>query len=127
MIRNCVFESDGAQGPAIDMTATLNSRVEANRFMCSAGTWAVTMLVGAGTAQLHIVDNEFFGAGTQTASVSGTGATITGGVFLSRNRFGVLSTVPIDNFSAVGLTELVLNYVATVGGGTGGSLVIVNT
>lgn len=125
-IKHNTFYSLGAHGPFIDVTGLLNYKVTENDFIVlTGGTMAVGILVGA-AAQGLISKNNFFG-GTQTAAISGTGATVAASCRIFENRFGVLCTVPIDNFSATNLTDLALNYVATIGGGTGGTLVTVNT
>lgn len=125
-IRRNTFYSLGAHGPFITVTGLLNYRIEDNEFIVlTGGTMANAILVGAG-AQGKIQQNQFFG-GTLTAAIDGTGATVAGSCRIFRNLFGVLCTVPIDNFSATNLTDLALNYVATIGGGTGGTLVAANT
>ncbi len=125
-IKNNTFYSLGAHGPFIDVTGLLNYAVKENDFIVlTGGTMAVGILVGA-AAQGLIEKNKFFG-GTLTAAISGTGATVAASCRIFDNRFGVLCTVPIDNFSATNLTDLCNNYVATIGGGTGGTLVAANT
>lgn len=126
LIKGNTFHSLGAHGPFIDVTALLNYAVKDNDFIVTTGaTMAVGVLVGA-AAQGLMQRNSFFG-GTLTAAISGTGATGTGACRLFDNNFGVLCTVPIDNFSAVGLTDLKDNRLATVGGGSGGTLITANT
>ncbi len=125
-IKGNTFYSLGAHGPFIDVTGLLNYAVKENDFIVlTGGTMAVGVLVGA-AAQGLIEKNKFFG-GTLTAAISGTGATVAASCRIFDNRFGVLCTVPIDNFSATNLTDLCNNYVATIGGGTGGTLVSANT
>lgn len=125
-INGNTFYSLGAHGPFVTVTGLLNYNVSDNDFIVlTGGTMANAILVGA-AAQGKIQSNNFFG-GTLTAAIDGTGATVAGSCRIFRNLFGVLCTVPIDNFSATNLTDLALNYVATVGGGTGGTLVAANT
>lgn len=125
-IKNNTFYSLGAHGPFITVTGLLNYAVKENDFIVlTGGTMANAILVGA-AAQGLIANNHFFG-GTLTAAIDGTGATVAGSCRIFRNLFGVLCTVSVDNFSATDLTDLALNYKATVGGGTGGTLVSVNT
>jgi hypothetical protein len=120
------FYSLGAHGPFATVTGLINYTIRNNDFVVlTGGTMASGILVGA-AAQGLIHSNRFYG-GTQTAAIDGTGATVAASCRIFENRFGVLCTVPIDNFSATNLTDLALNYVATVGGGTGGTLVSVNT
>lgn len=125
-IKSNTFYSLGAHGPFIDVTGLLNYAIKENDFIVlTGGTMAVGILVGA-AAQGLIARNYFFG-GTQTAAISGTGATVAASCRIFDNKFGVLCTVPIDNFSATNLTDLANNYVATIGAGTGGTLVSLNT
>lgn len=126
VIQRGYFRIDGAFGAMIDTTALVNSLVENCDFDLTTGTLAVTVLVGAATT-IMIRRNSFFGAGTHTAAISGTGATVAGACRCHYNLFSVLCTVSIDNFSATNLTDLLNNYIATIGGGTGGTLVSVNT
>lgn len=125
-IRGNTFYSLGAHGPFIDVTGLVRYRIEGNDFdVLTGATMAVGILVGA-AAQGKIQANNFFG-GTLTAAISGTGATVAASCRIFDNKFGVLCPVPIDNFSATNLTDLCNNYVATIGGGTGGTLVAANT
>ena len=100
--------------------------VQNNDFAVLLGaSMAVGALVGA-AADGEFNANRFYG-GTFTAGISGTGATVAAGCRIYDNRFGVLCTVPIDNFSATNLTDLCNNYIATIGAGTGGTLISANT
>lgn len=123
LIERCYFECDGAQGPAIDMTATLDSVVKDCIFQLSTGTWAAVLTTGAATDRLLIENCKWLdGAGTMTAGVDGTGATIANGVAITNCRFGVTVTVPVDNFDAAE-AQLSENYDFGVGAADGGSLV----
>jgi hypothetical protein len=125
-IQGNTFYSLGAHGPFIDVTGLLNYAVKDNDFIVlTGGTMAVGILVGA-AAQGFIAKNNFFG-GTLTAAISGTGATVAASCRIFSNRFGVLCTVPIDNFSATNLTDMFDNWIATIGAGSGGTIVINNT
>lgn len=127
MIRRSTFISDGAQGNAIVATGLLNSYIEECVLYNTAGTWASAILCGAATSGLFIHGNRFASYGTAlSVGVNGTGATIAGGVQLTDNRFSVLVTAPVDNFDS-GEAELGVNYIMTVGGGTGGTLVTATT
>jgi hypothetical protein len=120
-IQRCVFHVDGAFGPMLDMSATLDSVVQDCLFSLSTGTIANFILTGA-AARLFIRRNTFnAGAGTATAPIDGTGATVANGILIAQNIFGVNSTVSIDNFDAAEAV-LSMNYIATVGGGAGGTL-----
>lgn len=126
VIQRGYFRCDGAFGAMIDTTALVNSLVEYCDFDQTTGTLAADITVGAATT-VTIRRNSFFGAGTHTAAIDGTGATVAGACRCHYNLFSVLCTVSIDNFSATNLTDLLNNYIATIGGGTGGTLVSVNT
>lgn len=122
-----VFLVDGAFGACIDMTATLDSLVTRNRFVVSTGVLAAAVSVGAATDRLMISHNLFNdGAGTITAGIDGTGATIANGVMIHDNRFGVTVTVPIDNFDAAE-AQISENYDCGVGATDGGVLITVIT
>ena len=127
LIENCVFHVDGDFGAMVDLTATTASVLQDCIFSLQAGTLGAAVTTGAGTAQCVIRRNQFnCGAGTMTAPISGTGADAANGVFISMNLFGVNSTVTVDGFTG---TEAVLsmNYIFTIGGGTGGTLTTVIT
>ena len=126
MIERCVFHVDGAFGAMVDMSATTESCVQDCIFSLQTGTLAVALLTGA-AGRLYIRRNQFnAGAGTITAPISGTGATVANGVYVSMNLFGVNSTVTVDNFDAAEAV-LSMNYIFTVDGGTGGTLTTVIT
>jgi len=114
---------DGAQGNAFVMTATLNSIIRRGVFTLTAGTWASSIIAGAGTSGLLIADCDWRVYGTAlTVAVNGTGATIASGVEVRGCRFGNLVTVPIDGFDAAECT-LVGNVKAGVGAGDGGTAI----
>lgn len=122
LVDHCYFECDGAQGQAIVATATLDSVIEDCHFTCSAGTWAAVILTGAATDRLTIRRCTIQSSGTAvTTFVDGTGATLAAGVLIHDCRGGVGVAAIAKNFDA-GEAELDLNYIATVGGGTGGTL-----
>ena len=126
-VTNSIFHSDGAQGQAIVATATVRSLIQGNRFHVSAGSWASVILCGAATTGLHIDNNLFTCSGTaMTVGIDGTGATIAGGVHITRNINGVLVTKLVDGFDATE-AELGINYICTDTGGTGGTLVTLTT
>lgn len=123
VIERVVTICDGAFGAMIDMTATLDSKVVDCEHVQTTGTLAAYLTVGAATDRLHIrncyvVD----GAGTVTAGIDGTGATVANGVAISNCLFGVGVTVPIDNFDA-GEAMITLNYDFGIGATDGGVLI----
>src|SRR3990167_3654796 len=127
LIENCVFHVDGDFGAMVDLTATTASVLQDCIFSLQTGTLAAAVTAGAGTAQCVIRRNQFnCGAGTITAPIDGTGADAANGVFISMNLFGVNSTVTVDNFDAAEAV-LSMNYIFTIGGGTGGTLTTVIT
>jgi hypothetical protein len=126
-IERCYFESDGAQGVGIDMTATVDSLVQDCIFVNSAGTWAAAISTGAATDRCVIRRNYFQCTGTaMTTGIDGTGASLAQGVLISDNRFGSLVTVPIDGFDATE-AEISENYDFGVGATDGGVLVVAIT
>lgn len=121
LVQNCQFVSDGAQGPGIDITATINAVVDSCRFLGTAGTWAAAISCGAATSGAFINWCEFNTFGTaMTVGIDGTGATIARGVAVNYCTFGNLVTVGIDNFDA---NEATLNecYKMGVGATDGGT------
>lgn len=127
LIEDNYFISDGAQGHALNMTATTQSIVQNNIFHCTVGSWAIAMHVGAATDSLLIRSNTFNCSGTAiTAGVDGTGATITAGVLAVSNRFGVLVGTPFDAFTG-GECDLLDNFIATVSAGSGGTVITAST
>lgn len=124
LIERCYWDSDGAQGNAIDATALLDSIIQECDFTLSAGTWASVILCGAATARLLIRRCTFidFEGTAITVAVNGTGATIANGVAVADCRFGVGVTVPIDGFDAAE-AMIVENYDMGVGAADGGALI----
>lgn len=124
IVSECVFDSDGAQGPAIDATATTRMRVEDNLFLCTAGSWAVAVQLGAATHAMQLDRNRFQCSGTVIGvPVDGSNVAAAGSLSASRNIFTSLVTAAgksFDNFgSAIDLSE---NYDSGVGAGDGGAL-----
>lgn len=119
VFERCHFISDGAFGAMIDLTATTDTLVQDCVFTSTTGTLAAAITCGAATDRATIRRNLFNdGAGTITAAVDGTGATIAGGVLLSYNYGGVTTTLAA-NFTS-GEAELCNNYDGGVGAGDGG-------
>ncbi|MCK5610492.1 hypothetical protein KAR91_51945 [Candidatus Pacearchaeota archaeon] len=121
------YFADGAQGEAINMTATTNSLVEDELIMLSTGTWAAAMVTGAATDTLTINRLRCLTtAGTIVIGVNGTAATIAGGVQCLNGRFSDGVTVALDGFGA-GEAEIAENYQMGVGGTDGGVLIVAIT
>lgn len=129
LVEHCIFQAAGAQGAAVDMTASIDSMVRDCTFLIRSGTWAAAMTTGAATARLIIKRCDFVAAGTtatMTAGIDGTAATIAGGVFISDCRFhspangaGAIVT-PIDRFAAT-TAVITENYRAIADVTTSGS------
>src|SRR3990167_209450 len=116
VIERCHFITDGAFGAMIDMTGTLDSLIQDNLFTHTTGTLASAITVGAATDRLTIRRNTFNdSAGTISAGVNGTGATIAGGCLLSYNYGGVTVTALATGWTSGG-AELCNNYDGGVGG-----------
>ena len=122
-IERSSFTTDGVFCACIDMTGTTDSLVQDNIFNHQTGTLAAQITTGAATDRLTIRGNLFNdGAGTVTAGIDGTGATIAGGVIITRNRFGVTYTKCVANFDS-GEAELSENYDSGIGATDGGVVV----
>jgi hypothetical protein len=126
LIEYCCFDSDGAQGNAITTGAFINSVIEHCYVLLSAaGTWASAIAVGAASAQVIVNDVTFHtSGGTMTDCVTGTNG-VTGGVLLLRCNFPVTCD-EVDGFTG-GDAELNQCFIATVGGGSGGTQVTPTT
>jgi hypothetical protein len=125
LVERCHFISDGAQGAAIDLTATLDAVVQGCTFaLSSGGTWAAAITSGAGVDRAVVRDCAFYtyATSTMTAGIDGTGATVASGVSVIRCIFSDLVTVAVDNFDA-GEAELAECYQSGVGATDGGVLI----
>lgn len=132
-IDNLLFEgnvawSDGAQGPVLELTgANLNGMLRNNHYHVDAGTWAsaVNLIDIDGI----VAENELATCGgtAMTACFTGSGTTVIAGAVFRDCRKGVLVTLLVDGFGTTSHAEIVNNYTATIGGGTGSTLVTVIT
>ena len=132
-IDNALFEnnvawSDGAQGPAFALTGlNYNTVFRRNLFHVETGTWAsaVDLVDPDG---ILVDDNVATCGGTaMTACFTASGTTVVAGVVFRNNHKGVLVTLFADGFGTTSHAELVNNYTATIGGGTGSTLITVIT
>lgn len=124
LFENVVAWSDGAQGPAIELTgANLNSVIRGCQFHVDAGTWA---------SAVNLIDPDGIlvdkcvatcGGTAMTACFTGSGTTVIAGVVFRDCHKGVLVTLLVDGFGTTSHAEIVNNYTATIGGGTGSTLV----
>lgn len=120
--------SDGAQGPAFEITGyNVDGKFLRNHFHVDTGTWAsaVNLIDPDG---ILVEDNVATCGGTaMTACFTGSGTTVIAGVVFRNNHKGVLVTLFVDGFGTTSHAELVNNYTATIGGGTGSTLITVVT
>lgn len=123
-VEDCWFESDGAQGPGIDVTALVDSYVRRCTFeLQGSGTWAAAATAGAATTRVMFDACNFLDwNGTISAGILGTGATIANGVHIQNCRTGVTVTALATGFDAAEAT-LSENYDAGVGATDGGVLI----
>ena len=84
---------------------------------------AAAVTTGSGTARCIIRRNQFnAGAGTITTGIDGTGADVVNGVLIVQNLFGVNHGISVGLYDAAEAL-LSMNYIFTVGTGTGGTLI----
>jgi len=136
-VKNCVFEEDNTgttHGPALDVGAAIAFRVEGNSFYnlgtgAAVTAWAIAVQVND-VAHGMFAGNKFFtllgSAAAITAGIKGVSMTGASELQLWNNQFGVTVTNPFNNFAGADC-DLCLNYVATVAGGTGGTLITSTT
>ncbi len=120
--------SDGAQGPVLEITgANLNCLIDWNHYHVDAGTWAVavSLISPDGIRVEH--DVATCGGTAMTACFDGSGTTVIAGVVFKDCRKGVLVTLFVDGFGTTTHAELVGNHTATIGAGTGETLITVIT
>lgn len=132
-IENFLFESnyaesDGAQGPAVELTGNnIGSIFRKNRWHVNTGTWVSAVNLIAPDGILVEEDIATCGGTAMTACYTGSGSTVVAGVVFRECRKGVLVTKFIDGFATTSHAEIVNNYTATIGGGTGSTLITVIT
>jgi hypothetical protein len=132
-IDNLLFEcnyalSDGAQGAALDIAGVmLNGKLKNNHYHVNAGTWASAVNLAAIDELVVDGDLATCGGTAMTACFTGSGTTVIAGVVFRNCHKGVLVTLLVDGFATTSHAEIVNNYTATIGGGTGSTLVTVIT
>lgn len=120
--------SDGAQGPAVEITgANLRALFRKNLYHVDAGTWASAVNLIDPDGILVEEETATCGGTAMTACFTGSGTTVIAGVVFKRNVKGVLVTLFADGFGTTSHAELVSNHTATIGGGTGETLITVIT
>lgn len=109
----------GAQGPAIDLTGCTNFTLEKPRYLCSTGSWAVGVQMGAGSAGI-VNDGRMYCSGTAiTIGYDGTGVAANKAIFMSNNLYGVSPGAGACKNFTNAYCELVNNWYATIGAGAG--------
>lgn len=124
-IENNYFESDGAQGPAIDVGDSNKYYVRNNIFVLTAGTWAKACEASGVTNQTGVWEGNRFlpmAGATMTDGVTGSDMTSASSVVFIGNFFSDDVTVPTDDWGA-GDAVLAENYQGSIGGGSGGALI----
>jgi hypothetical protein len=124
LFENNVAWSDGAQGPALFLIgANLRGKLKNNLYHVDAGTWAAA--VGLDAIDGVTVENDLSTCGgtALTATYLGANTTVIAGVVFKDCRKGVLVTKMVDGFETTSHGELVGNHSATIGGGTGETLI----
>lgn len=128
LFENNYAESDGAQGPTVELTGNNpGTKFKGNHYHVTTGTWvsAVNLISPDG---ISVEDEKGTCGGTAlTACFTGSGSTVVAGVHFSNCRAGVLVTKFIDGFGTTSHAEIVNNYTATIGGGTGSTLITIIT
>lgn len=128
-IDNFLFEgnlvwSDGAQGPAVALTGLNNyAKFTGNHYHVDTGTWASAVNLIDPDGITVEFDLATCGGTAMTACYTGSGTTVIAGVVFRECRKGVLVTLFVDGFGTTSHAELVNNYTATIGGGTGSTLI----
>jgi hypothetical protein len=132
-IDNFLFEgniawSDGAQGPAVELTgANLAGKFTKNHYHVDTGTWASAVNLISIDGITVEEDLATCGGTAMTACFTGSGTTVIAGAVFRDCRKGVLVTLLVDGFGTTSHAELVGNHTATIGGGTGETLITVIT
>jgi hypothetical protein len=137
LIEDCIFACDntGTSGSfALNMGAAVNSMVRYNTFRFNAqgaGVAAHTTMikVNAGTAatfEQNRIVAQVSATATITNGISGATLTASGQFHLLGNLVSAVVTNPFTGFAA-GNVDLLNNYIGTVAGGTGGTLITSTT
>jgi len=125
-IRNNIFESDGAQGPAIDVGDSNMCDVRDNDIIVTgAVTWASAVTVSSITTQTGMwINNRFIAlaGATLTDGMTGGNMTSTNALYLEGNFASVGVVQMFDDFPA-GDVSVVENYMSS-GGGTGANYIL---
>ena len=130
-VANCTVNGGGAMGGFIDDSAgtdtiTLSESVIENNLVSSAlagaAAWAAVISIASGASGILVRDNDFVCTSgaliTLVAALSGN--TTDGSVIFSRNYLP--ATVALETVTATSDCVLINNYIGTIDGGTGGTL-----
>jgi hypothetical protein len=126
VIEDCYFESDGAQGVAVDLGNPAGATIRRCKFVITTGTWAAAVGINQGTGGYALIEDSEVTpllAGIATIGFRGTTSTPTHAVTFLRNYFGFSVTVSIDEFETAGTAVLAENYKGNTGAGSGGAIV----
>ena len=118
LINDCYFETDGPQGPSIDMTATLESLVENCVFLNTVSTIADQVTIGAATRGLIVKKCDFSATGTTstvTDGIDGTASAQPRGVYVIDCRFSGTILNPVNGFTTATSCAVVESYQGTYG------------
>ena len=128
LFKNNIAWSDGAQGPVVELTgANLGGKFIGNHYHVDAGSWASAVnLIDIDGITVE-EDLATCGGTAMTACFTGSGTTVIAGAVFRDCRKGVLVTLLVDGFGTTSHAELVGNHTATIGGGTGETLITVIT
>ncbi len=127
IVEDCYFNSDGAQGAAIVAGATTGCLIQNNIFIATAGTWVSAITQAAAGRRLIVRGNEFDAtSATITNGCLGTTGGDVDQAFFIGNHNSVRVTKMVDGFDG-GDAVIAVNYIGTLGGGTGGTLVTLTT
>lgn len=120
-----VLNTIGAQGPCLDLTGCTHFVVDKPTVLVDTGSWAVALQLGAGSQGI-IRDGHWNCSGTaMTIGIDGTGVAVAKAVVIQGNQVGVSPGAGfVKNFTST-FAEVGFNYIATIGAGTGGTLVTV--
>lgn len=137
LVEDCIFACDntGTSGSfALDVSAAVGFIVRNNTFRMNAqgaGVAAHTTMVKVNDNANGLFDgNSFYslnsGAATITNGIAGVSMTGAGVIRMYRNLVGAVVTNPFTGFAAAD-ADLLNNYIGTVAGGTGGTLITSTT
>lgn len=116
--------SDGAQGPCVELVgANINGLFQDNHYHVDTGTWASAVNLIDIDGIVAVNELATCSGTAMTACFTGSGTTVIAGALFRDCRKGVLVTLLVDGFGTTSHAEIVNNYTATVGGGTGSTLV----